>query len=167
MAKKKNDENKYQKSYAELLKESIVKDLKQVEKHSKSFNWLLEFSKKVVFGAFLVFLISTAVEIYVIYKSSLLGEPISLDTFISETNNTFRIVVGSYCIKACMENLSKISFSKYGDILKIKDKLLKEELTQDTGIQFDDANNTVNEDPVEYPTDDEVFESSMNDEVMS
>lgn len=167
MAKKKNDENKYQKSYAELLKESIVKDLKQVEKHSKSFNWLLEFSKKVVFGAFLVFLISTAVEIYVIYKSSLLGEPISLDTFISETNNTFRIVVGSYCIKACMENLSKISFSKYGDILKIKDKLLKEELTQDTGIQFDDANNTVNEDPVEYSADDEVFESSMNDEVMS
>ena len=163
MAKKK-EENKYQKSYSEMLKESIIKDLKREEKHSKAFDWLVEFSKKVVFGAFLVFLISTAVEIFVIYKSSLLGEPISLDTFISETNNTFRIVVGSYCIKSCMENLSKISFSKYGDILRIKDKLLKDEVTKETGVQFEDSEENNIEEPVE---DGSMFEENMNDEIMS
>ena len=162
---KKKDKNKYM-SYDEQLLATIAKDLKKAHKTSSAFDWLVEFSKKVVFGAFIVFLVSTVVEIIVIYKSSLIGEPISLDTFISETNLTFRIVVGTYCIKACMENLSKISFSKYGDILNIKSKLLKAKLTEATGVQFEDPNTDVIINPNEPPVYD-TGEETMNDEVMS
>ena len=146
----------------------ISKDLKKAHKTSSAFDWLVEFSKKVVFGAFIVFLVSTVVEIIVIYKSSLIGEPISLDTFITETNNTFRIVVGTYCIKACMENLSKISFSKYADIVNIKSKLLKSKLTESTGVQFEETNTDVIIDPNEEPVyDNGSEEECMNDEIMS
>ena len=67
-----------------------------------------------------------------------------------------------------MENLSKISFYKYADIVNIKSKLLKSKLTESTGVQFEETNTDVIIDPNEEPVyNNGSEEECMDDEVMS
>ena len=101
--------------------------------------WLYEFSKKVVFGAFLVYLISTlAIMIFIYYTISINGNASGLDTFIAETNSTFRIVVGSYCIKATFENMIKINGNLQQVLINIKNRLIKNDIEKETGVKIKD-----------------------------
>ena len=156
MSKKKNNYI-IDKSYKELLDDESKVDIKKSNKTSKAFDWLIEFSKKVVFVTFIVYLISTLVEIYIMnISANITGEIVGIDTFIAETNATFRIVVGSYCIKAALENVFKIGLDKYLNITKIKNKILNHSVSEETGVNCDD----INTDVIDYNnSSSEIFES--------
>lgn len=85
------------------------------------FNWIQEFSKKIITITFYIFVI---INIYVLiiiwlaYNNS--GDTLYLDTLISETHLTFREVIGGYFIKAATENALKIAGSIIESFLKYK-----------------------------------------------
>lgn len=87
------------------------------------FNWIQEFSKKIITITFYIFVI---INIYVLiiiwlaYNNS--GDTLYLDTLISETHLTFREVIGGYFIKAATENALKIAGSIIESFLKYKMK---------------------------------------------
>ena len=60
-------------------------------------SWLWEFSKKVVWTVTLLYIVSFV---------------FAITTLITESNETFRVVVGGYLIKAGIENACKIVTSK-------------------------------------------------------
>lgn len=85
------------------------------------FNWIQEFSKKIITITFYIFVI---INIYVLiiiwlaYNNS--GDTLYLDTLISETHLTFREVIGGYFIKAATENALKIAGSIIESFLEYK-----------------------------------------------
>ena len=71
--------------------------------------WLWEFSKKVVVLSTGLYLVAFMYSLLMCYKAILLvGDATALDTLITETNETFRVVVGGYLVKAGIENACKI-----------------------------------------------------------
>lgn len=71
--------------------------------------WLWEFSKKVVATAFLLYVVSFAYVLIVAYLAiTLTADSTALTTIVTETNETFRVVVGGYLLKAGGENIAKI-----------------------------------------------------------
>ena len=71
--------------------------------------WLWEFSKKVVTTAFLLYVLAFCYMLVTTYQAiRLTGDTAALSTFITEANETFRIVVGGYMLKAGGENIAKI-----------------------------------------------------------
>ncbi len=107
-------------------------------KITNNFNWLMEFSKKVVFWCFIIYVISTIFIIALLYLNHLNGETAGFELFISETNTTFKLVVGSYVLKAMLENVVKIGGSKYKDLVEIKHRLYKEVINKETGVDLSD-----------------------------
>ena len=127
-------------------KENMNTDLnKHNEKASHAFDWLIEFSKKVVFGSFIVYLISTLVIITILFLNYLHGDTTGFELFITETNDTFKVVVGGYVIKAALENVIKIGGAKYQDLIKIKHRLYKTIMTKNTGVDFINSDKDSNE----------------------
>ena len=85
------------------------------------FNWIQEFSKKIITITFYIFVIINIyvlVIIWLAYNNS--GDTLYLDTLISETHLTFREVIGGYFIKAATENALKIAGSIIESFLKYK-----------------------------------------------
>lgn len=71
--------------------------------------WLWEFSKKVVTTAFLLYVLAFCYMLVTTYQAiRITGDTAALSTFITEANETFRIVVGGYMLKAGGENIAKI-----------------------------------------------------------
>lgn len=71
--------------------------------------WVWEFSKKVVSTAFFLYIVAFVVTLLASYHSiELIADATPLNTFITEINETFRVVVGGYLIKAGGENIAKI-----------------------------------------------------------
>lgn len=98
----------------------------EITKKSNSFlSWMMEFSKKIIFYTFLIYII---IHIFIIVMTAIdyfkSGNMQCLDTLISEVNQTFRDVIGGYIIKAAVENVSKYS----GNILDSWLELQKEKL---------------------------------------
>ena len=121
--------------------EEIINHINNTDKKvSHMFDWLIEFSKKVVFSSFIMYLVSTTVIICIIIANRRNGDMTGFELFITETNNTFKIVVGSYVIKAALENIIKIGGGKYQELVKIKHKLYKEVMKKNTGVDFSDIN---------------------------
>ena len=122
------------------------KDKKYIDEEEASkrtisfFNWIQEFSKKIITITFYIFVI---INIYVLiiiwlaYNNS--GDTLYLDTLISETHLTFREVIGGYFIKAATENALKIAGSIIESFLKYK---LKKEYNITVS---DEEDNTVDE----------------------
>ena len=72
-------------------------------------NWLWEFSKKIVVGLFVIYVLTYLFSWILILLSGIYGWNVTfLDTLISETNSTFKIVIGGYLIKSMAENVIKI-----------------------------------------------------------
>lgn len=87
--------------------------------------WLWEFSKKVVVAVTVVFIIAFMYSMYLIYVAiNSAGDATALTTLITEINETFRVVVGGYLIKAAMENVSKIISAK------VQETLIKRDLSK-------------------------------------
>ena len=107
-------------------------------KVSHTFDWLIEFSKKVVFGSFILYLASIVFIMIILYINNKSGDTTGFELFISETNNTFKIVVGGYVIKATVENALKIGGAKYQELVKIKHNLYKEVMSKKYGTNLSD-----------------------------
>lgn len=116
---------------------------KQVYEQSKSFvKWIQEFSKKIVSVTFVIFVI---INVYILSMISIsyytTGELMYLDTLITESNLTFREVIGGYIIKAATENAIKIAGSiaeKYIEFIANKKYKVEEEDDFDIDISEDD-----------------------------
>lgn len=116
---------------------------KQVYEQSKSFvKWIQEFSKKIVSVTFVIFVI---INVYILSMISIsyytTGELMCLDTLITESNLTFREVIGGYIIKAATENAIKIAGSiaeKYIEFIANKKYKVEEEDDFDIDISEDD-----------------------------
>lgn len=78
----------------------------------KPVKWLWEFSKRVVVITAALYFISCA---YALIVCALWQDTATIGTLISEANETFRVVVGGYMIKAGVENALKIGKGKKQD----------------------------------------------------
>jgi len=72
--------------------------------------WIREFSKKVIRVVTILYVVSFVYSIVAtfFYMSISTEYAACLDTLITETNETFRYIVGGYMIKAGIENACKI-----------------------------------------------------------
>ncbi len=79
------------------------------KKRQSLFGWLWEFTKKVVMMMTILYAVAFGFTLYICYISLGQGKDISvLNTLVQETNETFRVVVGGYLVKAGIENACKI-----------------------------------------------------------
>lgn len=102
-------------------------DLKDIEKTKKNFLWVQEFSKKIIVAIFLVYLIYNIISICILLYNTYRGDTAGFETLTTEVNETFRLIVGGYLIKAGLENVTKIGGSYYDNISKIKLAKIREE----------------------------------------
>ena len=88
-----------------------------------------EFSKRVVSVIFLIYVAVTIFTSYMIYLSmKVTGDASMVSLLLTETNSTFRDIVGGYIIKAAVENAFKIGGNYYVGAADAKLKALKERL---------------------------------------
>lgn len=79
------------------------------KRHNTAKRWLWEFSKRVVVVmAALYFISFIYAMVTCCWAVSLAADTTALSTLITETNETFRVVIGGYLIKAGVENATKI-----------------------------------------------------------
>ena len=91
------------------------KKRKEADK-SSILNWLWEFSKKIVVVLSICYFVQC---IYVAIKVNTLPDSAVLGTIVTEMNETFRVCIGGYLLKAGIENTVKIytaAYSKKHDI---------------------------------------------------
>ena len=82
----------------------------------KTYNWLIEFSKKVVVGIFIIYIANYIICWTLSFLSGLNGWSIQhIDTFITSTNETTQIVLGGYLFKAMAENIIKVRNSNFSN----------------------------------------------------
>lgn len=103
--------NKLSKKITEEIKcEELKEQLNKSKLNNPTMlNWLWEFSKKIVVGLFVIYVLTYLFSWTLILLSGMYGWNITfLDTLISETNSTFKVVIGGYLIKSMAENVIKI-----------------------------------------------------------
>ena len=106
---------------------------------SSFFKWIQEFSKKIVTISSIIFVVSNIFILALMFMNYINSNDLSyMDTFIMETNQTFREVIGGYIIKAAAENAIKIAGS-------IIDKHFNNKSNED-----DVENSSSNESDIEY-----------------
>ena len=129
----------------ELKAKSYEQDLQDLEKTKKNFLWVQEFSKKIIVAIFLVYIIYSIVSILLLVRSAYYGTVEGFETLTTEINETFRLIVGGYLIKAGLENITKIGGNYYDNINKIRIQKMREE----QGISVEDTNDDFVSDPEE------------------
>lgn len=82
------------------------------KREKQPVKWLWEFSKRVVVITAVLYFISCA---YALIICAIWQDTATIGTLISEANETFRVVVGGYMIKAGVENALKIGKGKKQD----------------------------------------------------
>ena len=79
------------------------------KRRTAAINWLWEFSKKVVWTVTILYAVSFVFSMLISWQEvQFLGNTAAITTLITEANETFRVVVGGYMIKAGVENACKI-----------------------------------------------------------
>lgn len=86
---------------------------------SSIINWLWEFSKKVVVFVTLCYFIQS---VYITVMVNIIPDSAVLTTLVTETNETFRVIIGGYLLKAGIENAVKI---KTAQIAKKEDLMIE------------------------------------------
>lgn len=114
-----------------------------VKSNIKFFQWIQEFSKKIVTITFYIFVIGEIVCLAMILLAYYqMGELMFIDTFIMENNQTFRDVIGGYVIKAACENAIKIAGGVIDRYLTFKaDQMEKERSHQENYPPTTSGNN--------------------------
>lgn len=87
------------------------------QKRKDIFSWLWEFSKKLVFLLSVYYFFQS---LYVIFAIKDNPDSVALSTFITENNETFRVCIGGYLLKAGIENTIKIKNALYEKTNDIK-----------------------------------------------
>jgi hypothetical protein len=129
-------------------------EIESVEKSKRFVIWSQEFSKRVVTVAFFLYIATTIFSLVIVYISFKEEMISGIDTLITETNQTFREIVGGYIIKSAVENAVKIGGNYYVGVSDAKLRALKERLQQ-KGIISDIENTPNNED--EFTEEDETL----------
>lgn len=100
--------NKIKKAFNNKL--NMLKQAK-IDKNNDNriiYSWIWEFSKKVVFAIFLIYIINYILCWTASFLCGINGWQIPyIDTFVTSTNETTQIVLGGYLIKAMLENVFK------------------------------------------------------------
>ena len=138
--------------------------IKDIENKRNFITWVQSFSKKTVTVLFMLYIVCTLFSIAAMTLSYLLiGESsVSLDTFITENNQTFRVVIGGYLIKAAVENGLKISGNYYLGISNARLELLKKKLN--LTFENPDVDTTdIDEDIETLATDEEEYRANASD----
>ena len=136
--------NKLSKKITEEIK---CEELKEQLNKSKldnptMLNWLWEFSKKIVVGLFVIYVLTYLFSWTLILLSGMYGWNITfLDTLISETNSTFKVVIGGYLIKSMAENVIKIKNTT--STTSSDDEVVDENETIDEDLSGDDLNEEI------------------------
>ena len=136
--------NKLSKKIAEEIKcEELKEQLNKSKLNNPTMlNWLWEFSKKIVVGLFVIYLLTYLFTWTLILLSGMYGWNITfLDTLISETNSTFKIVIGGYLIKSMAENVIKIKNTI--STTSSSDEVVDENETIDEDLSGDDLNEEI------------------------
>ena len=100
--------NKIKKAFNNKL--NMLKQAK-IDKNNDNriiYSWIWEFSKKVVFAIFLIYILNYILCWTASFLCGVNGWQITyIDTFVTSTNETTQIVLGGYLIKAMLENVFK------------------------------------------------------------
>ena len=100
--------NKIKKAFNNKL--NMLKQAK-IDKNNDNriiYSWIWEFSKKVVFAIFLIYILNYILCWTASFLCGINGWEIPyIDTFVTSTNETTQIVLGGYLIKAMLENVFK------------------------------------------------------------
>ena len=100
--------NKIKKAFNNKL--NMLKQAK-IDKNNDNriiYSWIWEFSKKVVFAIFLIYILNYILCWTTSFLCGINGWQIPyIDTFVTSTNETTQIVLGGYLIKAMLENVFK------------------------------------------------------------
>lgn len=143
-------------------KERILADeIQKTENQKKFIDWVQEFSKKIVVVAFVLYIINNMASLIAIFITMSQGSIYGLDTFISESNQTFRDVVGGYIIKSAVENAFKIAGNYFIGICDARLKALKTDLEENEGVKglsettnpYDTEQNDCDNEVIEYDSD--------------
>ena len=130
-----------------ITREIKCEELKEQLNKSKlnnptMLNWLWEFSKKIVVGLFVIYVLTYLFSWTLILLSGMYSWNITfLDTLISETNSTFKIVIGGYLIKSMAENVIKIKNTT--STTSSNDEVVDENETIDEDLSGDDLNEEI------------------------
>ena len=82
---------------------------KAKEQNGTPLYWIWEFSKKVVLITAALYFVSFVYAMLMCYKAmAVVMDTTALSTLVTEANETFRVVVGGYMVKAGVENAAKI-----------------------------------------------------------
>ena len=119
---------------------SLEEDIKRVEESKKFLSWIQTFSKKIVSVTFLLYLLLNLIVVLTTLFQVKSGMITSFDTIYSEINETFRVVIGGYLIKAGIENACKIGGNYMVGISDAKLNMLKDK------YKFESSNNIDKED---------------------
>ena len=123
------------------------------EDNGKFFNWIQTFSKKIV-TIFSILYLAVIVSLIIMLMYELrMGFTDGLSTMISEINETFRIVIGGYLIKAALENSFKITGSYFQSINKLKLQAFAKSKKLKLNFVDDDESEEVEEDADSYDDD--------------
>ncbi len=106
---------------------SFDEDVKDLEKTKKNFLWVQEFSKKIIVAIFIVYILYCIISILLLIHSAYTGAISGFETLTTEINETFRLIVGGYLIKAGLENVTKIGGNYYDNVNKIKIQQMRED----------------------------------------
>ena len=106
---------------------SFDDDVKDLEKTKKNFLWVQEFSKKIIVAIFIIYILYCIISILLLIHSAYTGAISGFETLTTEINETFRLIVGGYLIKAGLENVTKIGGNYYDNVNKIKIQQMRED----------------------------------------
>ena len=125
------------------------------ENNSSFFSWIQSFSKKIV-TTFSILYLAVVIAIVIMLMFGLrAGYTDGISTMITEINETFRVVIGGYLIKAAFENTFKITGAYFTAINKLKIKAMN----NGEDLQEED------EEDIERSVDDEVPEFEEPEEI--
>lgn len=123
----------------------LYEDMDTLENNKRYIGWIQSFSKKIVSVTFGLYLVSVAFSIGMVWYSFQTGTITGIDTFITESNTTFREVVGGYIIKSAVENAVKIAGNYYIGIADAKLNALREKLGMESNDTSNNEENTTEE----------------------
>lgn len=145
----------------EPSKEELKGAIEDIEKKKAFVTWIQSFSKKTVTVVFGLYILCTLFSIvFMLIGCYVLGENVNMDIFITENNETFRVVIGGYLIKAGVENGIKIGGNYYLGISNARLALLKKKYDIDFETPSEDVE--VDQNPVMATDEDEYRENASD-----
>ncbi len=120
-------------------KEILNQEIQSVENTKKYFTWVQEFSKKIVLAIFAIYLITAVFMLAMVFLSYRQGSISGIDVLITETNETFRQIVGGYIIKSAIENAVKIGGNYFVGVSDAKLRAMKARLEEQNVIKDDES----------------------------